>query len=334
MNVHKEFIFGEGQPFAQCHASTLVELADGGFLAAWFGGTSEGKDDVAIWGARRVKGTWEKPELLAKVRNEPHWNPVLFSDGKGEIHLFFKVGKRIKTWETWIMSSSDQGRSWSVPSELVPGDKGGRGPVKNKPIVLSDGSWLAPGSNEGDGWRVRFDRSIDGGETWESLAQFGDGVIQPTLWESSPGRVHMMARSRCGVICRSDSEDYGRTWSEVYKTCIPNNCCGIDVVRLDDGTLALLHNPSPPTEKYNWGVRTPLTLELSYDNGETWPVCHVLENKPVVGDDLPEFSYPAIIKTSSGFAFTYTWERQTIAFGTVSSEELPKHESTVKTRGK
>ena len=28
-------------------------------------------------------------------------------------------------------------------------DKGGRGPVKNKPIALADGSWAAPASLEG-----------------------------------------------------------------------------------------------------------------------------------------------------------------------------------------
>jgi len=327
MNVHKEFIFAGGQAFAQCHASTLVELADGGFLAAWFGGSAEGKDDVAIWGARRTDGTWAKPERLAKVRDDPHWNPVLFADGVGKIYLFFKVGKSVKTWETWVISSCDQGRHWSAPRELVPGDKGGRGPVKNKPIILSDGTWLAPGSLEGGGWRVFFDRSGDGGRTWESSTPIGEGVIQPTLWESAPGRVHMLARSACGVLCRSDSQDYGKTWAEVYRTAIPNNCSGIDLTALGDGTLVLLHNPSPPDKTHVWGVRTPLTLTLSLDNGETWPVRQDLENKPAIGDVLPEFSYPAIIKTSSGFAFTYTWERETIAFGAVASQDVPTRDT-------
>ena len=34
--VTSEFIFTES-PFAQCHASTIVELADGELLAAWYG---------------------------------------------------------------------------------------------------------------------------------------------------------------------------------------------------------------------------------------------------------------------------------------------------------
>jgi predicted neuraminidase len=329
VRTHKEFIFAGAQPFAHCHASTLVEVADGGFVAAWFGGSAEGKDDVAIWGARRFGGAWSMPERLAKVSDEPHWNPVLFDDGTGTIHLFFKVGKRIKTWETWTSTSGDQGRTWSNPRELVPGDQGGRGPVKNKPIVLSDGSWLAPGSLEDGQWRVFCDRSTDGGVTWTASTPIGNGVIQPTLWESAPGRVHMLCRSPYGVLCRSDSQDYGQTWADVYRTSIINNCCGVDLTRLADGALVLLHNPSPPTEKHKWGVRTPLTLAMSFDNGETWPVRHDLETKPAIGDVLPEFSYPAIIGTSAGIAFTYTWERRTIAFGTVCSRDMPTREAVL-----
>lgn len=323
VNVKKEFIFAGGQAFAQCHASTLVETSDGAFLAAWFGGSREGSDDVAIWGARTSSGRWEAAVRLAKIREEPHWNPVLFSDATGRIHLFFKVGRSVKTWETWAITSDDLGRHWSTPCELVPGDKGGRGPVKNKPIILSDGSWLAPASLEGGGWRVFFDRSTDGGATWQASAPIGDGVIQPTVWESTPGCVHMLARSTCGVLCRSDSRDYGRTWGEVRRSGIPNNCSGVDLARLGNGTLVLLHNPRPPDEKHVWGVRTPLTMAFSFDNGETWPVRHDLETKPVQGDILPEFSYPAVIRTSAGVAFTYTWERQTIAFGTVAAQDVP-----------
>ena len=60
-----EFVFDRA-PFAMCHASTIVETAPGEFLAAWFGGSDEGKPDVAIWGARRSKTGWTEPVELAR----------------------------------------------------------------------------------------------------------------------------------------------------------------------------------------------------------------------------------------------------------------------------
>lgn len=69
-----------------------------------------------------------------------------------------------------------------------------------------------------------------------------DGVIQPTLWESSPGHIHMLLRSTRGAIFRSDSIDYGATWSVARATSLPNNNSGIDLVSMQDGTLILALN--------------------------------------------------------------------------------------------
>lgn len=318
-----EHIFGEDRPFGQCHASSLVRLEGDRTLAAWFGGTKEGHKDVAIWGARRDESGWSPPRRLAKVRESPHWNPVLFLAPGGDLHLFFKVGDRIPDWEMWRMSSADGGETWTEPRELTCRG-GGRclGPDKNKPIVLSDGTCLAPAAIERhDGsWDVFVTRSEDGGRTWEAADLIpldrsritGRGVIQPTLWESEPGRVHMLMRSSCGRICRSDSEDGGRTWSPVRKTALPNNNSGIDLARLDDGTLALAFNPVSG----DWAPRTPLSVALSTDNGETWSRRFDVET----GEG--EYSYPAIIPTAGGVALTYTWKRERIAFWAGAVKDL------------
>ena len=54
--VTQEFIYTQ-TPFPSAHASTIVELKNGDLLSAWFGGSAEGKPDVAIWSARRTHGT-------------------------------------------------------------------------------------------------------------------------------------------------------------------------------------------------------------------------------------------------------------------------------------
>ena len=281
--LRKEFVVRDSPFFAQCHASTLVALPGGRLLAAWFGGTREGHEDVAIWLAGRTEQGWTEPGVVADEPGLPHWNPVLFRPGPDTVYLFYKVGRRIPTWQTRLLRSGDGGATWSGPVELVPGERGGRGPVRNKPIVVGDGSWLAPASVEGEVWDAFVDVSTDQGRTWQASEKVpldhhsfpGPGVIQPTLWESAPGVVHMLLRSTSGWVCRSDSTDYGRTWSPVYATSLPNNNSALDVVRRDDGSLVLVHNPVGA----NWGPRTPLVASRSWDNGVSWDRLATLEDE-------------------------------------------------------
>jgi predicted neuraminidase len=298
--------------FISCHASTLVQTADGGILCAWFAGSREGADDTAIWYAKRNQDTWSSPEMISSINHIPHWNPVLFKTNNDEILLFYKVGYKISTWSTVVVSSSDNGLSWTKPSELVKSDKGGRGPVKNKPIRLSNGAVLAPASIENGHWDAFVDISEDDGKTWEKsemvfldhLTLKDKGVIQPTLWESEPGCVHMLLRSTEGFIYRSDSTNYGRNWCEAYATLLPNNNSGIDLEKLYDGSIVLISNPVG----INKGERTPLEICRSYDNGKSW-----IEHKNIESGK-GEFSYPAIISKDKKLFISYTWKRKRIAF--------------------
>lgn len=315
IKITSSHVLGPERPFAQGHASTVVKAGPDTYLVAWFGGTHEKHPDVGIWMSRGNGKEWSAPVEVAKVREDAHWNPVLFKATANEITLYFKVGKTIDDWETWYMTSSDQGRTWTKPRELVKGDKGGRGPVRNKPIRLSNGALIAGASNEKNKvWNAFVDRSEDNGKTWKSTPFLaldrkditGEGIIQPTLWESTPGTVHMLLRSSSGYICRSDSRDYGKTWSRVYKTSLPNPNSGIDLVKLSSGKLALVYNP----DNKNWGDRSPIKLAISSDNGVTWPQQIDIE----AGDPEEEFSYPAIVASGDTVSITYTWKRQNIAF--------------------
>ncbi len=164
--IIKEHIFEPEKFFPQCHASTLVLLENDEILAAWFGGTYEKHPDVAIWLARRKEGKWSDPVKVADVEGVPCWNPVLFRDDDGKVYLFYKVGYTIPKWYTMLITSDDGGYTWTEPAELVKGDIGGRGPVRNKPIILTDGTWLAPASIETEtAWDAFVDISKDNGKT-------------------------------------------------------------------------------------------------------------------------------------------------------------------------
>ena len=332
-----EHAFGDQRPFDQCHASTLVALASGESLVAWFAGTRESHADVAIWAARRspaqrdtasgslVGRHWSAPIRIAKVSDEPHWNPVLFAlspDGR-ELMLHFKVGESIRTWTTWSQRSTDGGRHWERAAPLVRGDRGGRGAVRNKPVRLASGAWLAGASLERwRRWDAFFDRSEDGRDDWTATPfvpidrrRFkGKGLIQPTLWESEPGRIHALFRSTDGRVHRADSVDDGHTWSRARATDLPNNNSGLDLARLPDGTLALACNPVAG----NWAARTPLSVLISRDNGRTWP--HRLDVEQGAG----EFSYPAIIARGDDLELSYTWNRRRIAFVPIPATLIAK----------
>jgi hypothetical protein len=56
--------------------------------------------------------------------------------------------------------SADHGETWSVPQRLPEQIDG---PVRNKPILLSDGTLLCGSSTENAGWRIHFERTRDNG---------------------------------------------------------------------------------------------------------------------------------------------------------------------------
>jgi predicted neuraminidase len=328
IEVSSSKIFDSHPEFAQGHASTVIAVAPNEYLVAWFGGSYEKHDDVSIWMARGDGASWEVPQKVAKIRNDPHWNPVLFNAPDGKIYLYFKVGKEIDDWETWVQTSDDKGKTWTTPVELVPGDKGGRGPVRNHNIVLSDGTWLAPASNEKNKvWNAFMDRSTDGGKTWEATPFIEldrklipeEGVIQPALWESSPGNVHALLRTSGGKIARTDSKDYGKTWSPIYLTDLPNNNSGIDVAHLGGEKIALIYNPVGE----NWGDRNPINLAISLDNGKTWVLNQTIEKGE---DPETEFSYPSITLDGKDLVITYTWNRKKVAFWKFKLEGLESAE--------
>ncbi len=326
--LEHEFVVADPAPFENCHASTLVVFPNGEVLAAWFAGTREGHTDVDIWYARKTVSGWSKAEVLVGEEGIPCWNPVLFQANDNRLLLFYKIGHTIPEWYTMVMESMDNGHTWSKPVELVPGDRGGRGPVRNHPIHRSDGAWLAPASIEDQFWDAFIDISEDGGKSWSmsgyvpikhasprmvpavteipvsGSSLIGKGIIQPALWESKPGHVHMLLRSTEGQIYRSDSSDGGASWSPAYATALPNNNSGIDLTKLANGTLALVYNPV----EGDWAARTPLVLRISRDNGETWKDEWILEN------EQGEYSYPAILSAENELHITYTWKRENIVY--------------------
>ena len=316
-----EFIF-EQTSFPSSHASTIAETPNG-LVAAWFGGTREGHPDVCIWMSRLVNDKWTEPVKIADgIQNDTLryacYNPVLYQVPNGELILFYKVGPRVAAWKGWKKTSKDGGLTWSAPKALP---EGNLGPVKNKPVLLSNGALLCGSSTENNGWRVHFEITPDLGQTWKRVGPINDGktidAIQPSILFHKDGSLQILCRSRNRAIVESWSSDNGLTWSPMEKTSLPNNNSGTDAVTLKDGRQLLVYNHVLPPGNEAKGPRTPLNVSLSKD-GKTWYAALVLEDSPI-----SQYSYPSVIQSKDGMVhIVYTWRRQRIKYVKIDPSKL------------
>lgn len=304
----------EKAPFPSCHASTLLEVEPGKFLAAWFGGTEEGAKDVQIWLSRFDGAKWSAPEVVGSEPGFPCWNPVLFRTAKGTLWLWYKAGPSPMTWTGYARTSADHGATWTKP-EMLPA--GFYGPVRAKPIQLSDGTILAGTSVESHRcWTPFTDRSTDDGKTWLRSNAYPlpgkFGAIQPTLFagQESNTVVSLMRSRDPRKVLRSVSTDGGKTFTPAEPTELFNPSAGIDAVRTATGNVFLIYNPTAV-------ARTPISLARSADDGKSWTRVADLETEP------GEYSYPAMVETSDGrLAITYTWRRTHIQFKIVDPKKV------------
>lgn len=141
-----------------------------------------------------------------------------------------------------LFSSGDNGRTWSLLSELtnsLTGDPGRGGLWQPTPIELSDGSlgllineqMLTPAGSQCDAFRydaTAFYVSTDKGKTWQRRASVASGGGQCTHYnegsviELPDGRLVTVMRTieptavalvRKGTVQLTISSDQGRTWS-------------------------------------------------------------------------------------------------------------------------
>lgn len=316
-----EFIY-ETAPFPSCHAAT-IESTDKGLIAAWFGGTKEGHPDVGIWVSRNELGKWTAPvEVANGVVNDTLryacYNPVLYQVPHGELLLFYKVGPRVSGWTGWMKRSTNGGITWSSAQKLP---QGFLGPVKNKPVLLTNGDLLCASSTEGDGWKVHFEITRDNGKTWKKIGPINDGktinAIQPSVLFHPDNKLQILCRSKERAVAEAWSSDNGRTWTPMTLSTLPNNNSGTDAITLKDGRQLIVYNHVKTPEGGKKGARTPLNVAVSAD-GKKWYATLVLEDSPI-----SQYSYPSVIQTDDGMVhIVYTWRRERIKYVKVDPARL------------
>jgi predicted neuraminidase len=320
------------------HAANMVELSNGDLVCVWFAGSMEGISDVKIAMSRLPAGEarWTQPTWVSGDPQRSEQNPLLFPTPDGKLWLLYTAQlTRGGTREEWARKmaageasgdftmqytsiirrriSEDGGHTWG-PVEVFSGEPGSfcRQPM----LVMSNGEWLFPmyyslpaEGHADDYCAVRI--SADGFKTWqEHSVPASRGRVQMSVAELAPGRLVAFFRSRAADrIYLSCSADYGRTWTAPVRTVLPNNNSSIQALKLHSECIAIIFNHVSANDdpaKTVWPrERYPVTLALSEDGGETWPIMRHVDT----GDDFAgtankhlnrRCGYPCILQTSDG----------------------------------
>ena len=163
------------------------------------------------------------------------------------------------------------------------------------PLVLDQNRLLVPLYSDG------FDLSLiaitdDWGTNWHtSQPLVAAGNIQPSLVRRRDGSLFALMRDNGPAphrLHQSISLDRGETWSAVTDSDQPNPGSGAEVIGLRNGHWVLIGNDTE-------AGRYRLTVQLSEDEGKTWPWKRRLEADPA-GPEAGAYHYPSIIQAQDG----------------------------------
>lgn len=238
--------------------------------------------------------TWQKAQVVESEGtnsiNQPA--PVVDRD-TGTIWLLFCKNNKYD----YVTHSNDAGDTWVKPRNTTQEVKGpdwhylGTGPGHG--IQLKSGRLLIPSSGDTSpgpatwhpraNWgKVQFSYVIysdDHGATWKRGKRLESNKSDECrVVQTTDGRVYMNARSRQGKLHRAYvwSTDGGVTWSKVnHDDSLPEPSCEGSIIRFTDQSQdrknrVLLANPAMTTE------RSHLTVRVSCDECQTWPISKVL----------------------------------------------------------
>lgn len=236
------------------HAPALIETEDGGMLCAWFAGSFEGSGDISIVISKldTETQTWSIPITVSQGENRSEQNPAFFRHPNGDIWLIYtsqisrQEGKDNMQFSSIIMvqKSCDEGLNWSNAEVLIHNE----GTFSRQPIqILSNGRWIFSTwlcEDSADGLTndpTEFQVSDDEGTTWKPIRMpESEGRVHANVIELEKGHLVAFMRSRfADFIYKSESKDYGDSWSVPEATSLPNNNSSISANKLSTGEIAI-----------------------------------------------------------------------------------------------
>ncbi len=290
-----------------CKTGTLVAVDDKSVLSCWYGGhelpeVRDGFDETSLWLAHFSECIWSEPRCLYKEEGKIVWNPVFVRMSDENLALFFRTfpakfqKEKEKPFTYHVMYSHDKGKSWSSPQTLPDGITG---PIKCPPVALPDGRWLIGTAAQK---KCSLEIMDARGPTFSKHIALPQDLpmSEPCLVLDGDGAVQIYFRNRQEhtadrFVMKTTYNPQTSALSPLERTSIPNPDSGIDAIRLQDGRMVLVANPSHTS-------RQELALYVSNDNGKSW------EQKVLLEQGKGEYSQPSIIQTSDGLIhIMYAW---------------------------
>jgi len=280
------------------HAPSLAVLPSGALVAAWFGGSDEGNQDVDILVARLdpATGRWSEGVAVTHDPERSDQNPGLFLAAEDELWLLYtsQASRQSGLEETFNLQhtavvrrlvSRDGGESWEGPETVF--DQAGT--FARQPIQrlaggrLVHAQWLCHDDDTLNGSdQPVLQLSEDDGASWRRVeVPEAAGRVHPNAVELAPGRLVALFRDRFAEAVQiSRSEDGGESWSAPVATELPNNNAGLSALRLPSGRLAVVSNEEndPREGAVHWPYeRTRMSIAVSEDEGRSFPVRRIVE---------------------------------------------------------
>lgn len=302
--------YDPGNRYGFNHAPSVVTLPDGRLLAAWFSGPFEASVDQVVLAATSSDGgqSWADATVLQDFPRVSDFDPAFIADGR-RTWFFFSAGRWNRypvvrdekkgavgadSFKTYSRTSDDSGRTWSPP--VVVAERHG---CRTNGIRLSSDELLLPLVDIVERTAGVL-RSRDGGRAWSLFGRITTpaGADEPTIAELRSGSILMFLRTGDGFLWRSFSRDRGESWSAAERTQMVAARASHNLFRLGDGRLVLTRDECPPP------LRSPLTLRISSDDGETWGDPLVLAEVAAPTPDDPIWSrqvtYPSVAALRDG----------------------------------
>ena len=297
----------------------VIELADGRLLLVYmeFSGTGSDFAKTRFVAQESADGgrTWARHRVITNTAEGDLnvYSPNLIRAKDGGILLMFMRQHRPGSLTIHIWKSADEGASFQPLAEAAPGSDLAlcNATVKR----LASGRLLLPASPPAPGkpaetgpYAATVLFSDDDGRTWtvsESRLELAKrGAMEPHVEQTATGRVLMVMRNQLGKLHVSDSTDEGTTWSEPRPIGLqsPESCPELVRRPGTDHLVMIWNNSYDPAFRSHFGKRSPLTVAISRDHGETWQRVGDIETDPTRA-----FSNPGCRFTKTGQAIINYW---------------------------